>query len=62
MKGPVNERYIACRRRDLKWILPEVKQIDPEVFYIIEQARVISRMIKPVSTPLGGWRSISKRK
>lgn len=62
MKGPVNELYIACRRRDLKWILPEVKQIDPEVFYIIEQARDISRMIKPVSTPLGGWRSISKRK
>ena len=24
MKGPVNELYIACRRRDIKWILPEV--------------------------------------
>ncbi len=26
MKGPVSELYIACRRRDLKWILPEVKR------------------------------------
>jgi hypothetical protein len=32
MKGPVSELYIACRRRDLKWILPEVKKIDKDVF------------------------------
>lgn len=62
MRGPVCELYIACRRRDLKWILPEVKQFDQNVFYIIEQARDISRVLKPVYSPLGGWRSESKRK
>ncbi|WP_300463577.1 DUF5698 domain-containing protein [Desulfobacula sp.] len=62
MRGPVSELYIACRRRDLKWILPEVKKLDEQVFYILEQARDISRILKPVSTPLGGWRSVFKRK
>ncbi len=62
MKGPVSELYIACRRRDLKWILPEVKKMDKELFFIIEQARDMSRVLKPLATPMGGWRSIFKRK
>lgn len=62
MKGPVSELYIACRRRDLKWILPEVTKMDKEIFYVIEQARGISKPLRPVHTPLGGWRSVSKRK
>ncbi|MCB2148415.1 MAG: DUF2179 domain-containing protein [Deltaproteobacteria bacterium] len=62
MRGPVNELYIACRRRDLKWILPEVQRLDPRLFYVIEQARDMSRVLKPVSTALGGWRSTDKRK
>ena len=62
MKGPVSELYIACRRRDLKWILSEIKRMDEHVFYIIEQARDVSRVLKPVYTPLGGWRSRSNRK
>ena len=62
MKGPVSELYIACRRRDLKWILPEVKKFDKNVFYIIEQARDISNVIKPVYTHIGGWRGRFKRK
>lgn len=62
MKGPVSELYIACRRRDLKWILPEAKKMDEHLFFIIEQARDTSKILKPVYTPLGGWRSIDKRK
>ena len=62
MKGPVSELYIACRRRDLKWILPEVKKRDEHVFYIIENARDVSKILKPISTPLGGWRSSFKKK
>ncbi|HCY85012.1 MAG TPA: hypothetical protein DHV36_07750 [Desulfobacteraceae bacterium] len=62
MKGPVSELYIACRRRDLKWILPEVKQLDEQVFYIIEQARDMTRVLKPLHTPMGGWRSVFKKK
>ena len=62
MQGPVHELYIACRRRDLKWMLPEVQQIDPKLFYVIEQARDMSKVLKPVYTPVGGWRSVGKRK
>ena len=62
MHSPVHMLYIACRRRDLKWILPQVQQIDPELFYVIEQAREIRKVLKPVYSPLGGWRSADKRK
>ena len=62
MRGPVNELYIACRRRDLKWILPEVQDLDPQLFYVIEQARDISKVLKPLYSPLGGWRATDKRK
>jgi uncharacterized protein YebE (UPF0316 family) len=62
MMGPVLELYIACRRRDLKWILPEVKKMDPNAFYIIEQARDMSQVLKPMYSPLGGWRAVHKKK
>lgn len=62
MKGPVSELYIACRRRDLKWILPEVKKLDDQIFYVIEQARDMSHILKPVYSPMGGWRSVFKKK
>lgn len=62
MKGPVSELYIACRRRDLQWILSEVREIDVNAFYVIEQARAMSKVLRPVSTPLGGWRAVNKRK
>jgi uncharacterized protein YebE (UPF0316 family) len=62
MHGPISELYIACRRRDLKWLLPAIKAIDENAFYVIEQARDISKMVRPVSTPIGGWRAQSKRK
>jgi hypothetical protein len=58
----VNELYVACRRRDLKWILAELSSIDKNAFYVIEQARVMSKILRPVNTPLGGWRAVGKRK
>ena len=62
LEGPVKELYIACRRRDLKWILPEVRQKDPKAFYVIEQARDMGKVLKPIYSPLGGWRAVQKRK
>lgn len=62
MRGPVDELYVACRRRDLKWILSEVREIAPEAFYVIEQARDISKVLRPTYAPLGGWRAVAKRK
>ncbi len=62
MRGPVAELYIASRRRDLKWILPEVTSKDPEAFYVLETARDVSRVLKPTYTAIGGWRARSNRK
>jgi uncharacterized protein YebE (UPF0316 family) len=62
MNGPVLELYIVCRRRDLKWMVPKVHKIDRDAFYVIEQARDVSKVLKPVATPLGGWRQRHNRK
>jgi uncharacterized protein YebE (UPF0316 family) len=62
MRGPVDELYIACRRRDLKRILQVVNEEDPESFYITEMARDVCRTIRPLSTECSGWRSVFKRK
>lgn len=62
MRGPVAELYIACRRRDLNWILPDVNALDPAAFYALESARDISGVLKPTAAPMGGWRAVNKRK
>jgi uncharacterized protein YebE (UPF0316 family) len=62
MRGPVDELYIACRRRDLNRILAVVDAEDPESFYITEMARDVCRTIRPLSTECSGWRSVFKRK
>ena len=66
---PASERIIlggigigSRGTHDLKWMLPEVQRIDPSLFYVIEQARDMSKVLKPVYSPLGGWRSAGKRK
>lgn len=60
--GPVLQLFLACRRRDLKWMIPQLYEIDKNAFYVIEQARDVSKILKPVMTPLGGWRQRSNRK
>lgn len=62
MRGPVAELYVACRRRDLKHLLKDVKTLDPDAFYVVESARDVSRVLRPTHTHLGGWRGVSKRK
>jgi len=62
MHGPVMELYLACRRRDLKWMIPKVFAHDPDAFYVVEQARDVSKVLKPVNTALGGWRQRHNRK
>lgn len=62
LHGPVLELYLVCRRRDLKWMIPKVHELDGDAFYVIEQARDVSKVLKPVYTPLGGWRQRHNRK
>jgi len=62
MQGPVDELYIACRRRDMGRLLEIVNAEDSEAFYITEMARDVCRSIRPLSSECGGWRSVFKRK
>ncbi|MBU0514493.1 MAG: DUF2179 domain-containing protein [Proteobacteria bacterium] len=60
--GPVTEVYLVCRRKDLKKVIPLVNSIDPESFYITEQAGSVSKVFRPVMQSLTGWRAIMKKK
>lgn len=62
MNGPVLELYIACGRRHLKWLLPMIREFDEKIFYVIEPARDMSRILRPTFLPRGGWRSRQKNK
>jgi uncharacterized protein YebE (UPF0316 family) len=62
MTGPVYELYIVCRRRDLKKLIPIIKEEDSDAFYITEHAMDISKALPPIYQPLIGWQSIMKRK
>lgn len=60
MRGPVALLYFASRRRDMKWIIPEVTAKDPKAFYVLEAARDVSHVLKPTMAPIGGLRALSK--
>jgi len=62
MRGPVDELYIAGRRRNLKKMLDVVKQEDPAAFYITEMARDVRQAVRPSYFQFTGWRSVFKRK
>jgi uncharacterized protein YebE (UPF0316 family) len=62
MRGPVDELYIAGRRRHLKRMLDVVKEEDPNAFYITEMARDIRKAVRPSHFQFTGWRSVFKRK
>ena len=61
-RGPVVEIYSVCRRKDLKQVLPLLKKIDPKIFYVTEQVRDVSRMLRPIHLPITGWRAAFKMK
>jgi uncharacterized protein YebE (UPF0316 family) len=60
--GPVQELYIVCRRRDLKLLLKTVLSLDPEAFYVTEQAGSVSNVTRPIMQPVTGWRAVFKKK
>lgn len=62
MRGPVDELYVACRRRDLKRILAVVKSEDPDAFYITEMARDVSNGVRSPYLLFGGQRSSLRRR
>lgn len=62
MSGPVIELYIVCRRKYLREIVGIVRSIEPDAFYITEQAGEVSKIYRPILSPVTGWRAILKKK
>ena len=62
MCGPVDELYIACRRRELKRILEFVKKEEPGAFYLTEMAHDIRKTVRPPYSLFNGRRLLLKRR
>lgn len=62
MRGPVKELYVVCRRRDMKRLIPVITEHDDNAFIITEQARDVNKVLKPINTPITGWRAALKKK
>jgi uncharacterized protein YebE (UPF0316 family) len=62
MAGPVTLLYVVCRRRDLKCLIPIVRSIEPDAFYVTEQAGTVSKIRRPFMQQRTGWRAIFKKK
>jgi len=60
--GPVTELYIVCRRREIKKLLKVILGLDPDAFYVTEQAGAVSNVCRPIMQPVTGWRSVFKMK
>ena len=60
--GQVIELYVVCRRRELKRILQMTLSLDPEAFYVTEQAGAVSNVCRPIMQPVTGWRAVFKKK
>jgi len=62
LSGPVTMLYVVCRRRDLHKVIQIAKSIEPDAFYITEQAGSVSKIYRPFMSPPTGWRAIFKKK
>lgn len=60
--GTVTEIYVASERKNLHTLIKIVKEIEPDAFYIAEQAGIISKIRRPTMVPATGWRAVQKKK
>ena len=60
--GKVTEIYVASERKNLSTLVKLVKEIEPDAFYIAEQAGYMSKIHRPTMVPTTGWRGVQKKK
>jgi len=60
--GKVTEIYVVSDRKNLPVLIKIVKEIEPDAFYIAEQAGIVSKIRRPTMVPATGWRGIQKKK
>ena len=62
LSGPVTMLYVVCRRRDLQRVIQIARSVEPDAFYITEQAGSVSKIYRPFTPSPTGWRAIFKKK
>ena len=60
--GKVTEIYVVSDRKNLPALIKVVKEIEPDAFYIAEQAGIVSKIRRPTMVPATGWRAVQKKK
>jgi uncharacterized protein YebE (UPF0316 family) len=60
--GKVTEIYVVTDRKNLPSLIKIVKGIEPDAFYIAEQAGIVSKIRRPTMVPATGWRAVQKKK
>jgi len=60
--GKVTEIYVVSDRKNLLALVKIVKEIEPDAFYIAEQAGIVSKIRRPTMVPATGWRAVQKKK
>ncbi len=59
---PVTLFYVVCRRRILRALLDQARQLDPELFFAVEPLRESSLELTQPLPRATGWRSLRKAK
>ena len=62
LSGPVTMLYVVCRRRDLQRVIHIARSVEPDAFYLSEQAGSVSKIYRPFMPSPTGWRAIFKKK
>ena len=60
--GKVTEVYVVTQRKMLPGLIKIIKEIEPDAFYIAEQAGIVSKIRRPTMIPATGWRAVQKKK
>lgn len=60
--GKVTKIYVVSDRKNLSSLIKIVKEIEPDAFYIAEQAGLVSKIRRPTMVPTTGWRAVQKKK
>jgi hypothetical protein len=58
----VNLLFIVCERKQVRMVLDELKQLEPDAFYTVDLVGPTGRATRPMLQPSTGWRAIFKRK
>jgi len=62
ISGPVTMLYVVCRRKEQNDIVQIVRSVEPDAFYIVDQAGSVSKIYRPFIPQPTGWRAILKKK